>query len=175
MEKLKKFLFLVVFLASCSFYGNQERCPTLSLDMAEEDFIGEWISYGLDGETDRLILRDDGYYKQTLNLKDPELNYESEWLKWNLENSGNGIYYLHMIGMNACVYSKAMDCQRVEDGFLENEGAAWDYCAEIGRTIGRELILIARGVLGSTDPNEVKLTSLQVFTETGISGYERSK
>jgi len=90
---------------------------------------------GWPGHTDTLIIRENGTYKQIVNVDMnnlPSIAYESDWQSWSLEYSVDNIAYLHLSGMSFCGMNPEIPCNvRVSGGFdfcqgesmrMENEG-----------------------------------------------------
>lgn len=82
--------------------AQQGRCPALPATFSESDLVGTWgAEYG-NMNTDTLILRGDGTYRQVYDDPVASFHYESNWLKWRVEHRASGYLRLHMAGMRRC-------------------------------------------------------------------------
>jgi hypothetical protein len=127
--------------------------------------------------TQLLIIREDGKYKQIINLKTPAVDYESDWLPWSIEYDENGLPYLHMEGMRLCAYAPDLiDCEQVgggeEDQSLFNAGYWYDFCKKEMTLMPNEGTLIVLGVPERfvQPPRGIELRLL-MYTESSW-GYE---
>jgi len=77
------------------------NCPPLPENFKEADLIGTWVAeYTFD--TDTLILREDGKYKQIYDNPKTGFHYESDWQTWWIEYREVGYLWLHLDGMRRC-------------------------------------------------------------------------
>lgn len=141
---IPKLAFFISFLScSCSSFvtrgqssDDESGCILPPETFKESDLIGTWYA-GHSKRNDTLILREDGKYKQILNVQIPEYHYESEWRDWWVEDRGSGTPYLHLEGMHLCVYHIGRDC-KVEGG---GPGAWYDFCEK------RSVLMPGEGIL----------------------------
>jgi hypothetical protein len=111
-----------------------EGCILPPEGFSESDLIGTWVGSRID-DTDTLIIRSDGKYKQIIHMENPTVDFESDWQPWWLEYYESGTPYLHLEGMRLCVAEPEMDCEQPgggqdpwrsacddRSGFLINEG-----------------------------------------------------
>jgi len=95
---------IFIIVAWLSFSHNFEKvkvpaCPPLPKTYTESDLIGTWIGKYF-GNTDELIIRADGKYKQIYTNE--TLSFESDWQEWHTEYDPNGYVRLHLAGMRRC-------------------------------------------------------------------------
>lgn len=123
--------------------GGGGTCTLPPGSFQVSDLTGTWVAWHAE-KSDTLILREDGYYKQILDVKIPEpYHYESDWQRWWVEDRGSGILYLHLEGMRLCVYSlMSDDCQRVGGGKVR----WYDDCEQRFLEMPEEGILMVLGV-----------------------------
>jgi hypothetical protein len=81
----------------------------------EMDLVGTWIGSRFQ-DTDTLIIRSDGKYKQIIHLEYPTFDFESDWQTWWLEYSESGTPYLHLEGMRLCAADRELDCNQPGGG-----------------------------------------------------------
>src|SRR5512143_1091071 len=109
-------IFIILLLTTgCFFIGSEPgiineveptrtttaNCPALPENFKESDLIGTWTaSYTLD--TDTLVLREDGKYKQIYDNPKADFHFESDWQTWWVEYRDVGYLWLHMEGMRRC-------------------------------------------------------------------------
>jgi hypothetical protein len=101
-------LAVVMTLIGCQREGAAKNgegspaCPALPGAFQPADLVGTWIGVYF-GNTDRLVIRDDGRYKQVYQFYRDELpGFESEWNRWYLETDSRGNTELHLLGMRRC-------------------------------------------------------------------------
>lgn len=125
-----------------------------------------WSRFGIPDDT--LIIREDGTYKQILDLPNtegPPFKYESDWQPWRLEYGENGLPYLHMTGMRLCAYTGGyIGCDVVGGG--DSPKAQWyDSCKETWVHMPGEGVLIVMGrprlSAQTPEPHTVDLFLLQ--------------
>lgn len=84
---------------------------------SEADLVGTWVARRL-GDSDTLIIRDDGTYKQIIHVEYTDytdkldVDYESDWQPWWLEYHESGIPYLHLKGMRFCAINPSFSCDQ---------------------------------------------------------------
>lgn len=79
-------LVLLVLSCSWSWYGATPTspyapydCPPLPETFTEADLVGTWVASYFLHDTDTLIVRADGTYKQIYDDPDAGFRYESDW------------------------------------------------------------------------------------------------
>jgi hypothetical protein len=82
---------LIISLVGISCTASDYKNPPLSLQ--ESDLLGLWETHYGQHQTDSLILRDDGTYKQTFTNTD--YTFETDWNQWWLDYFPDGRVYIH--------------------------------------------------------------------------------
>ena len=95
-----------------------KKCTLPPNGFSDSDLAGTWVARRLN-DTDTLILREDGKYKQIIDSKDLSIEYESDWLPWRVEYSEDDIPYLHLEGMRLCVALGSTDCNQMGWGNIK--------------------------------------------------------
>jgi len=90
----------------------------------EKDLVGNWTAYGLGENSDRLLISDDGLYKQIIHVEYPAYDYQSEWLPWRIEKAENGVVYLHLTGWNTYGFAP----HRISADVIGSNGVFLDFC-----------------------------------------------
>jgi hypothetical protein len=149
--------------------GDDGSCTLPPGDFHESDLVGTWIA-GNPHRMDTLILAENGLYRQLLNVESPQYSYESGWQQWWVEYQDEGPPYLHLEGMQLCVYSLSANCDASKD-----ETNKWyDFCMErIIQTHGEGILL----VLGVPDQfgqpvRGIELTPMTKDPDTGGWVYQ---
>ena len=149
MKRIFIWLSFTVLLYACG-ESQSSGCIPPPDAFAEADLVGTWTAgWSRPGKPDdTLIIREDGTYKQILDLEyaeGPPFKYESDWQLWRLEYGENGQPYLHMAGMRLCAYAGGyIDCNVVGGG--EAPEAQWyDFCQETWVNMSGEGVLIVQG------------------------------
>lgn len=146
-------LSFALFLSACSSSQNEEQkgCILPPEGFSESDLIGTWVAGRLD-DTDTLIIREDGTYKQIIHIEfaeKPTVDFESDWQPWRIEYT-EGIPYLHMTGMRLCASDPNIDCEQLGGGERDwnayNENFYYDFCQEESVLMPGEGVLIVLGV-----------------------------
>jgi len=137
-------LFITLSVPACSLLGIAPTECNLPEGFTETDLVGTWkASYKTTPmSSDVLIFRDDGYYKQTIHLEIPTLEYEGDWLPWRIEYSETGIPYLFLEGYRLYAYRpNFIDGETVGGG----DGYWFDFCqrAEIKMPPGLGVLIVA--------------------------------
>ncbi|NMC34696.1 MAG: hypothetical protein GYA36_19915 [Veillonellaceae bacterium] len=157
---------LLIACAICSYRYYEEVRPkgcTPPSNFIESALIGTW-KYEVEGVSDTLIFRDDGNYKQIINIGMPKVYYESEWQPWNVEYNTSNVPFIHLDGMRLCVYWEGIDCQQIGGGDIQ-----WfNYCDEEWVKIPNEGILIA--LHSNHSSRGIELVALQKRSE-GVTVY----
>ncbi len=161
-------LFYTVMLSACSLSKEDRKngCMPPPQGFAESDLIGTWYHESM-RDTDTLIIRDDGKYKQIIQIEYRTFDYESDWQAWWVEYAENRIPYLHLEGLRVCVYTRE-NCDPVP------EGQIWyDFCQEKWLPMSGEGILMVLAVPErfKQPPLGIELSLLQKRTE-GSWSYE---
>jgi hypothetical protein len=108
---------LIAYLAATND-GDSTRCSPPPNEFYKLDLIGAWVA-GWSGQTDTLIIKSDGTYKQIVRveyLNKPPIDYESNWQPWHLEISTDNIPYLHLNGMRFCGMNPEISCNKRDGG-----------------------------------------------------------
>jgi hypothetical protein len=153
-------------------YVTKGGCSLLPEGFSESDLVGIWVAESVVHQSsDTLIIRDDGTYKQIINLEYQSIEYESDWQAWWFERRDNGTGYLHLDDYRICAAVSGdfeAPCDRVNDGKIP-----WaDVCEEQWMDPGpraREIILVVRGTPDDSDDN-----GLHPFVLTLFKGFESS-
>lgn len=156
------------------------RCPPLPATFKESDLIGRWLAkYGGD-DTDSLMVKEDGTYKQIYNDPLSGYHYESEWQTWSIEHRASGFLRLHMKGMRRCDGTGEF-CKR-EGGGLGGSYPiryyAIDYCEGEGVEMPDEIILVVTGVLEREAPfipRSIKLRHMRLPGSAWTYSFELQK
>ncbi len=118
---------------------NASRCPPPVKTISESDLVGTWVA-GVPSQSDTLIIKSDGTYKQVIHVASLErptpINYESDWQAWYLEYSKDNIPYLHLKGMRFCGMNPGLSCEMYD-------GGGYDFCQDKYLPMNGEGILIA--------------------------------
>ena len=120
------------------------ECPELPATFHQEDLVGTWAaSYSLN-DSDVLIIRSDGTYKQIYDDPDAGRHFESDWLKWQIEFRESNFARLHLNGMR-----RAGDLELIfnrEGGGVDPElFTAIDYCENEVIDMPDGIVLIVTG------------------------------
>lgn len=146
-----KLLFILILLPACGSIQQKENniCPPPPANFTQEDLLGTWAAGNtVDNDSDTLILRDDGKYKQIIHLKALSFDYASDWQDWQLlHNEENGLPYLYLKGMRLCAYGggEIISCDVVGGGESEKSGYWYDFCSRKWVRMPGEGILIVLG------------------------------
>jgi hypothetical protein len=109
----------------------------------ESDLIGTWVASYWSHDTDTLIIREDGTYKQIYNDPDSSFHYESDWQEWWTEPRPSGYLRLHLKGMHR--FDDLPDVWEREGGGTSSKTT--DYCESVEVRMPDEVVLIVTGVL----------------------------
>lgn len=163
----------LVLFSSCEPAKEKSRCKPPPQGFTEADLVGTWWMghKGSPMVDDTLIIRKNGTYKQIIYLEYayiPDVNYESDWLSWHIEQSDDDIPYLHMEDLRLCAHAPDLrGCDQIGGGDYDweafNAGEWYDYCHDKWMVQKNEGILLVNGAVydGWTDEG-VELTSLAV-------------
>jgi len=122
------------------------KCPPLPPSFKTEDLFGTWVaSYHGGNDTDTLVIRGDGTYRQTYDDPLASFHYESDWQKWSIEYRQSGYLRLHLEGMHRCDEFLST-CARQNGGINPEEFTAIDYCENQVIEMPDEVVLIVTGV-----------------------------
>ena len=166
-------LFLTFDYSSRRIAANQplypeRECRRPPESFSESDLIGTWKA-GSGDTTDTLVIQADGTYKQFILITSIDVNYESDWQHWWLENSDKGIPYVHLEGLRLCaVHSNPTNCDHAGSGEV-----VWnDFCRNKGIIMTDESLLIVLGSPGiSQPPRGINLHLPSLFLDNAY-GYE---
>jgi len=117
------------------------RCVLPPGDFDNSNLTGTWVA-GFGDETDTLIFREDGTYRQIVNFGATGYRFEGDWRKWWMETGERGTSYLHLQGMRLCVSYVLPNCEFEGGG----ETRWWDFCEDRMVSMPDEGILIVLGV-----------------------------
>lgn len=169
-RKLLVSFIILACVSSCNVFDeNREQTCNPPEEVHEMDLIGTWTT-GLSERNDTLILYDDGTYKQIIHVENPLYDYESQLNNWWIEVSTEGITYLHLEGMQLCVYWSKYAC-----GETYEEGVRFfDYCKNEWVTMLDTGILLVLGPPEGFDhpSDQMRLVSLQKSTHR-VTAYSR--
>ena len=135
------FLGVIVITFVLNACNAKPKCTPPANGFSETEIVGTWVAMRLD-DSDTLIIREDGTYKQITHLNDPTVDYESDWQKWWIEYHASGILYLHLEGMRFCAINPSFNCNE-PTGYM----VWYDFCEDKTIAMDNEGILI---VLGET-------------------------
>lgn len=150
-------LLLFLFLTSCIITSpiDKENGCHPPKTFIRTDIIGIWES-GLPERKDTLIINEDVTYKQIIHIENISYDYESELKNWWIEESSDGIPYLHLDGMRLCVYWSGIDCELIGG----NEYEWYDFCQEKWLQMPDSGIFV---ILGTPDGFENSTYKLGLF------------
>jgi hypothetical protein len=125
--KAAHLLVVLPLLSACGVLSAGDSNPCLPPPGFEEaDLVGTWTSVeNLENRSDTLILREDGFFKQIINIEEPEFHFESDWLPWRVEYAENGVVYVHLTGMRLYAFAPHLIGQEVVGG---DGGTFLDFC-----------------------------------------------
>ena len=96
LRKLEIIVFLIIalwFLTSCApSYANPPQ------NLRGEDLEGAWVTNYGKNIVDRIIIREDGKFKQTYQDEQANYKFETDWNSWWLEYLPDGSVYIHLDG-----------------------------------------------------------------------------
>jgi hypothetical protein len=108
---------MILFLVACNAEDPKRGCDWPAKEkFSESDLIGTWggdIEHAWDS---LIVIREDGHYKQIINVKRTGFQYESGWLPWRVTYSEQGLPYLHLEGLLMCAYWWQIDCRTGQSG-----------------------------------------------------------
>ena len=163
-------LIIIVLLYACNSNQNDdgEGCTPPPVSFSESDLIGTWVSRTLD-DSDTIILREDGQYKQIIHKETPAFDDESGWQPWWIEHTENGIPHLHLEGMRMCVYWSHKDCNQQGGG----ETRWYDFCQDEWIQTPDDGVLMVLGVPDRfTQPSRgIELVAFKIHT-IGVTYYQ---
>jgi hypothetical protein len=144
-------LLIGVLISACSSQYNQTQaqetqaghvCPPLPNNFSETDLVGVWIAEYFGGlATDRLIIRDDGFFTQVYSSQ--PRNFESDWNKWWIEYNPSGYALLHLEGMRRCDDIESI-CNNPGGGLPRDEYAI-NQCDQEYLYYENEVVLLVTG------------------------------
>lgn len=126
---------------------------------------------------DKLLIREDGFYKQILHLEKQDLDYESDWLPWTSEYTENGGARIYLEEMNFCLYSEADYCESIDDAFGGMQGMY--YCLDEYVMSGNSGVLFVKTIYGGypwyiEDHEQFVLSTVAIFAGgLGINSYQK--
>jgi len=104
-------LLIVLLLGACNPQASR-GCSNLlpPKGFSESDLVGTWGGMVETAWDSTIIIREDGRYKQIMNIKRTGFKYEGDWKPWRVTYSDKGLPYLHLEGLLMCAYWSDMDC-----------------------------------------------------------------
>lgn len=141
---------LLLIVSACAYVAQEQQsdskdvCPTPPKVLDKEDLVGTWIADYANGNTDKVILKEDGTYKQIFSSTVSTLSFESNWQKWWIEERDSGYLYLHLEGMKRCDDLESI-CKYPNGGLNPDYDRALDYCENTSIAMKNEVILIVTG------------------------------
>ena len=91
----------------------------------ESDLIGTWDGSIETARDSTIIIKEDGRYKQSINIERTKFKYDSDWKSWRVTYSEKGLPYLHLEGFLMCAYWEEIDCRTGSPGFPATERLEW--------------------------------------------------
>jgi len=162
---------LIVFLLVAV---PSSRAPYLNppATLQESDLVGTWEAHYIWGGVDRLILREDGTFKQEFWCRSQDYFWESPWGPWYLERFPDGRVRLHLEGGRYYLYD--IDIAERE-GFVPREALLppleepwphgfWDPVAEEFVNMPHKLVLNVR-----SDNGELVLFHMYYGSQGGVA------
>jgi hypothetical protein len=132
--------------------------------------VGTWVaSYSLN-DTDTIIIKEDGTYKQIYDDPDAGQRYESGWFEWTLEYRENNLARLHLEGMRRAGDLESI-FQRDGGGVDPKLYTAIDYCENEVIEMPDEIVLIITGVSYET-PRDIILRQARLAGSTWTWSFE---
>jgi hypothetical protein len=174
MKKKVNLIISLTFLIILNACSVSENICSLPPNFSEADLFGTWVAsrYTYPKVSDAIVIRNDGLYKQIVEMESPPVFYESEWQPWHIEYSTSGIAYLHMEGMRLCGYvSDIFDCSVAGGG----DFYWYDFCTEETTQMPTgEGILIVTGTRSDAKKTESRiiLNLLSAHPEDSVWWYE---
>jgi len=144
------FLIVTAALSACAYIKAEQVdqakaiCPALPESFSEDALVGTWLADYANGNIDKIIIREDGTYKQIFSSTVPNLSFESDWQKWWLEKRDSGYFRLHLEGMRRCDDLESI-CQNPRGGLDPDLDRTIDYCEDASVTMEDQVILIVTG------------------------------
>lgn len=137
-RKLIIVTFLVVFLLAACGSEEMSECSQPPEGFSSSSLVGTWGGTIDTAWDSTIVIREDGRYKQSMNIQRTGFKYESDWLPWRLEYSQQGVPYLHLEGMMLCgAYYYVIEC--TDKTALTGVGTNWyDACKQKWEYINNE-------------------------------------
>ena len=119
VEEMSRKLAIVVLLLMVSCTSDADKHAYVCQPpngFSEATVVGTWLSGYDRTQMDKLIIREDGLYKQIIRLEAPSYyDYESEWLPWSIKYAENGVAYVHLVGWNKYGFTPHLISENGED------------------------------------------------------------
>lgn len=110
-------LLIVLYLVACKAEEPKRGCNWPAKEkFSESALIGTWggdIEHAWDS---LIVIQGNGRYKQIINVKRTNFQYESDWRPWHVTYSEQGLPYLHLEGLLMCAYWEQIDCSTGQTG-----------------------------------------------------------
>lgn len=119
-ERPPFFIVMLFALSACTPEVLRE-CPLPPTGFSESDLIGTWGGTINKAWDSAIIIREDGRYKQIINVEWQGFRYEGEWKPWRVTYSDKGLPYLHLEGFLMCAYWHQIDCRTGKTGITPVE------------------------------------------------------
>ena len=137
---------LLICGACSSSAPTYPRCNPLPEEFSQADLIGIWSATRNSGQSviDTLIIRDDGMYKQIIQIEKTDdilVHVEADWEPWRFDTNDEGIGYLHLAGMHVCERLGEDACEwHDETGSFRS-----DYCmgSLLEPALGEHILIVA--------------------------------
>jgi hypothetical protein len=170
---MRQLIFSLAILSS--LYGctvtreNTQGCIPAPEGFSEADLVGEWVAHSL-GDTDKISIRNDGFYKQKISINHLEFEYESDWQPWWIDYSEEGVAYIHLKGLRLFAYQNALIKEDVIGG---GENRWWDVCKKVGVKMppGEGVLIVMIMPEDFYQPKGIVLRALQI-NDSDTWGYE---
>jgi hypothetical protein len=145
-------------------------CFPLPEEFTEMDLVGTWWAGFVSSPqvSDTLIIREDGKYKQVIQLEYPPVEYESDWQAWWFEYRDNGTGYLHLDDYRGCAANRGRSCDWANDDEIPWADLCEQQWMDPGPRAG-EIILVVEGIPGNSAENKSHPFILTLF-----NGFESS-
>lgn len=119
-------------------------CPALPPTFNNADLFGTWVARYSLNDSDTLILKGDGNYKQIYDDPNEGLHYESDWQSWWIEPRESGYIRLHLKGMRR--FGEISSLSNREGGGIDPDlFTAIDYCENEVVKMPDGIILVVTG------------------------------
>ena len=108
-------LLILLLLAACNA-EESHGCYLPPQGFSESDLVGTWGGGIEDAWDSQIIIRNDGLYKQMINIERTGFKYDGDWQRWRVTYSEQGMPYLHLEGFSMCAYWEQVNCNTGQTG-----------------------------------------------------------